>query len=604
MHRQAIRNLLAAVLAVMLFTSATPARAFWIFGGGDQPASSTIESTLAPQADATPESTDAPAAATVAERTSEDSAVLRVRLLSLEQPQALGLTLDGSYSVESDGGFRFARGTAVSVAADGDRVLLSCGGLTIDMGASVAFTRHAIDEGQPNGLYIHESLRDALYTGDLYLSAKDGRLDPVLYIDVEDYLYGVVPYEMSDSFPIEALKAQAVAARTYALNRRENAGTRPYDVVDTTADQVFRGYNPDYTNVIEAVDATRGVVGMYKGKYATCYFSASNGGQTALPSQLWGYSGDYGYLDVRDDPYDVENPSSVVKSLEIPADGEALPVGIAAALKAGVAEQLAALGCSEEIGDIGIVSVLGIEPCDAKHGEGNRMYTRLKVTLQVRAKQFTPIEDEQSSATVQSEVKVLQQPLSAYLDIYGDLKKNYNLKINSADCEITSVQTHQDENGTITGFTVQTRRFGHGVGMSQRGAQWMAGEYDRNWLEILAFYYPNMELVRMDYAREPLQALEDLPDSVGYARARPTPQPTPAPLPALKEGEYYARVALDSRGSTLNVRETPGTEGRIVAVLSYDQRLIVVEETGEGWAHIKTAEVSGYVSLDYIKPET
>ncbi len=265
------------------------------------------------------------------------------------------------------------------------------------------------------------------------LTGEKGAIVPVLSIDIEDYLYGVVPYEMSDSFPLEALKAQAVAARTYAMSRKAGAGTRAYDVVDTTADQVYRGVNPDMENAIAAVDATRGVVGLYNDTYATCYFSASNGGQTALPDQLWGYSGDYGYLDVRDDPYDLANPSSVVKRLSIPADGSALQKGLARTLKAGLAEQMAALGCSEELDDIGIVRILSIEPADPKFGEGNRMFQRLLVTMQVRAKQFTAVAPQtpapggqaqtpapdaaQSSATYRSEVVVLDQPLSATLDI-------------------------------------------------------------------------------------------------------------------------------------------------------------------------------------------
>ena len=58
-------------------------------------------------------------------------------------------------------------------------------------------------------------------------------------LSVEDYLLGVVPYEMSNSFPLEALKAQAVCARTYALSHVQ--GDPYYDLEDTTNDQVFRG---------------------------------------------------------------------------------------------------------------------------------------------------------------------------------------------------------------------------------------------------------------------------------------------------------------------------------------------------------------------------
>ena len=148
---------------------------------------------------------------------------------------------------------------------------------------------------------------------------------------------------MSDSFPLEALKAQAVAARTYAMGRKWVSATRDYDVVDTTQDQVYKGLDADYTNVIAAVEATRGVVGTYNGGFAMCYYTASNGGQTALATDIWGGEGDYGYLAMVDDPYDLENPSSLVNSVTFAGD-----LSDNAALKAMLEEGLAALNLPYE----------------------------------------------------------------------------------------------------------------------------------------------------------------------------------------------------------------------------------------------------------------
>ncbi len=543
---------------------------------------------------------------TIEKRTTEETALIRVLLKSLDAPVALGITLTGPYSIENDSGFRFQADTDLSVAVEGDSLYLSCGGLTLNMGTSLTLTRAASDDPHA-GLIIHDTGRENIYCGDLKLTNDKGVIMPVVTLDIEDYLYGVIPYEMSDSFPIEALKAQAVAARTYAMSRKAGAGNRAYDVVDTTGDQVFRGLDPDTENAIQAVDATRGVTGLYKGAYATCYFTASNGGQTALPNQIWGYSGDYGYLDVRDDPYDLANASSVVKTLTLTADGSQLPSRIQKALKSGLAEQMAALGCSEELADIGIVKVLSITPAAPKFEGGNRMFTRLDVSMQVQAKKFTQLTAEeaaQSSATYRSDVVVLDQPLTASLDIYEDLKPNFGLKINSADCEVTSVQENKNILGNLVSFDIQTRRFGHGVGLSQRGAQQMAGKNGLTWRQIVNFYYPGMTLVEMDYTRQPLQALDALPQNLGRARPRPTPKPTPAPLPALASGEIYARVALGSKSSTLNVRAEPSTDAAVKGVIDHGARLIVIEYTDNGWAHIKTAELEGYVSSAYIVKES
>ena len=102
----------------------------------------------------------------------------------------------------------------------------------------------------------------------------------MLTLGVEDYLLGVVPYEMGDSFPLEALKAQAIAARTYAL--RKSGSSEDYDVEDTTNDQAYRGRSASSPLSEQAVRETKGICGVYKGALAQCFYSASNGGQTEL----------------------------------------------------------------------------------------------------------------------------------------------------------------------------------------------------------------------------------------------------------------------------------------------------------------------------------
>ena len=590
------RRVLCALMALMLLTCAPASALGFIFGGG----------------------TNAPAPSAI-----EDDGMLRVYLKSLGDPASLGMTLAGSYTVEGDRGFRFERDTAIVLAADGESVLLSVGGLTIDMGPSLTLTRQAVTDGGENGIYIHESEKDALFEGDLSVSVQDGGLRCILTIHIEDYLKGVVAYEMSDSFPLEALKAQAVAARTYAMGRKWVSATRDYDVVDTTQDQVYKGLDADYTNVIAAVEATRGVVGTYNGGFAMCYYTASNGGQTALATDIWGGEGDYGYLAMVDDPYDLENPSSLVNSVTFAGD-----LSDNATLKAMLEEGLAALNLPYE--DVALESVASIEAVDPKF-EGSYMYTKLRFTLSVSAMlegwyaqegdAYAPLfpdgsefsEEMRASATglalarrgslglpyVYREGRaVLPETVTVDLSVYDQIKDGLSLGLNGGDYELVSATREEDGR-----FTISMRRFGHGVGMSQRGAQWMAGEYGMDYIEILNFYYPGMTLETIDWPEVELTPLEDLPESIGSARPRPTPTPTPAPLPPLEEGEYYATVELETRSSSLNVREQPSTSARIVAALDYGQRVIVCEDAGDGWVRIRTAELEGYVKLEYLKAE-
>lgn len=127
------------------------------------------------------------------------------------------------------------------------------------------------------------------FCGDLYFSTQGAGVGVVLEIPVEEYLLGVVGYEMSDSYPIEALKAQAVAARTYALRAKSARKGREYHVTDNTGDQVFKGLNSSQKNVRQAVKKSGGVVLTYIGKLAACYYGASNGRTDGIHRQHMGF---------------------------------------------------------------------------------------------------------------------------------------------------------------------------------------------------------------------------------------------------------------------------------------------------------------------------
>ena len=631
-----MRRSLSALVLVLILTLgvAAPASAGpldWLFGWGNSsedeavPANATVE---------------IPETAQVPDSQIEDDGMLRVYLKSLGGPEQLHITMAGAYTVENDAGFRFDRDTRIALSAAEGSVYMAVGGLTVNMGSSVTFTRHSVADGEENGLYIDETEKDTLYCGDLTVSVDgEGGLRPVLKIQMEDYLYGVVAYEMSDSFPLEALKAQAVAARTYAMQRKWNAGTKDYDVVDTTSDQVFKGYSAEYVNVIEAVDATRGVVGVYNGSFATCYYTASNGGQTALASQIWGSASDDGYLAMQEDPYDLENPSSLCSELTVSPQCEGSST-LKAMLEEGLGDVMAQAGFAD--GEWQFDAIESIQPVNPRF-EGSLMYDGLEFSIRVQvlaSALATPTptatpEPTPASASPSAGASISPSPTQTLplltatpestpsetpeatpewilseevykvtLSVYDQIKDGLSLGLNGSDYELISVETATDDTGAIQSFTLMMRRFGHGVGMSQRGAQWMAGEYGKTWLDILHFYYPGMSIERIEWPEAALTALADLPDSVGAARPMPTPTPSPAPLPALEEGEYYASVTLETKSSSLNVRQEPSTSARIVDQLSNGRRVIVSGDAdAEGWVPIHTAEISGYVKLEYLTKE-
>ncbi len=121
----------------------------------------------------------------------------------------------------------------------------------------------------------------------------------VNYVSMETYLRGVVPAEMPASWALEAVKAQAVAARTYAAKLRSSVSSGSiYDLCDTSACQVYKGVAAEYSSSDKAITATANKVVTYKDKLALTMFSSSNGG--------WSASGgaDYPYLTAKKDPYD------------------------------------------------------------------------------------------------------------------------------------------------------------------------------------------------------------------------------------------------------------------------------------------------------------
>lgn len=149
--------------------------------------------------------------------------------------------------------------------------------------------------------------------GFRYERVNGGNLTVVNIVDMEDYLIGVVPYEMSDSWPLEALKAQAVCARSYAYNSLNHHSSYHFDICNGTDCQVYYGYGGGSTynsNAARAVEETAGVYAKYNGKVIEPFYSASHGGASESVYNVWGSSlSTYPYLCGVKDPYEADTAS-------------------------------------------------------------------------------------------------------------------------------------------------------------------------------------------------------------------------------------------------------------------------------------------------------
>lgn len=146
-------------------------------------------------------------------------------------------------------------------------------------------------QGNDSGTQVTE--RSArTYRGDFEISNYNGQLAWINVLPMEEYLYSVVGGEVSASWPAEALKAQAVAARSYARFQEQGSKFKIADVVDTTLSQAYNGVSAEDKRIISAVDATAGEIVTKNNKVIEAIFSANSGGASADPSEVWNGGGD------------------------------------------------------------------------------------------------------------------------------------------------------------------------------------------------------------------------------------------------------------------------------------------------------------------------
>jgi len=134
------------------------------------------------------------------------------------------------------------------------------------------------------------------YRGALRSTFRNDTRVTVNVVPMESYVRGVVPSEMYAPWPQQALRAQAVASRTYAAYEREHTSNTAYDLCDTAACQAYGGYTAEAASSDDAVAATARRIVTYQGATAFAQFSASNGG--------WTVAGQFPYLPAQQDPYE------------------------------------------------------------------------------------------------------------------------------------------------------------------------------------------------------------------------------------------------------------------------------------------------------------
>lgn len=289
-------------------------------------------------------------------------------------------------------------------------------------------------------------------------------LTVVNVVPVEEYLYGVVGKEMSPSWHREALKAQAVAARTYAISHKNYFASRGFDMTDDTSSQIYAGINGESPSVIAAVDATRGEILTYGGKPIDAFFCSTAGGWTENSENVWGSRIPY-LRGVSDD-------SSRMPSYRwsVTTTPEKLAANLTAAGKG--------VGKVRSI----TLSPLGKRPMAVSdRGVSGRVL----------------------SMTVNGSAGSVRVTGNAFQSIYGLKSTLFDFSQGGAVPDPDSGRKRRSATMTVKAgvpITIYGYGWGHGLGMSQYGAYQMAQEHgsaDTYYRTILTHYYTGTRLEKL-----------------------------------------------------------------------------------------------------------
>lgn len=291
--------------------------------------------------------------------------------------------------------------------------------------------------------------------GARFLHTTEG-LTVINYVDLEDYLKGVVPGEMPSSWPTEALKAQAVCARNYAVTNWNKFQKYGFNLDDTTQSQVYLGVSGEKAETNRAIEETKNIFLTYNGTLATTFFYSSSGGHTESSKYAWG--GDYPYLVGVEDPYDTSKEWTVPYT---PDEIEEKLSGIGVAIGDITDLEVIERSPSGRIIDLNIIGTDGNYHAKL---EKSRSLFNLRSNLFTITKKGNEIKPVTVITARGLEERQITQPI------------------------LTATGEIPYEVGTPTEYIFQGTGYGHGVGMSQYGAKGMA-EQGYNFEQILTHYF-------------------------------------------------------------------------------------------------------------------
>jgi len=337
---------------------------------------------------------------------------------------------------------------------------------------------------------------------------NDSTLISINKVDLESYLYGVVPCESSASWPTEALKAQTLTARTYAAANLNPNAYYGYDLEDNTTDQVYGGYSSEYEATNEAVNDTNGEMIYYDGKLIDAVFHSTSGGSTEDSENVWVNA--LPYLRGVEDEYSNVSPitewnqsytkQDIIDRLKLYGNNVSDLYSIEIT---EVSENNRVLECifSTDVGEITytkdkVRSVLGLKSLwfsignSSKYYFTNELYANSNTEVTSRGGVIDTIIDNNDGTIENSDKSTLDSGNISGKYIISSTGTESQSKNNLAFISKSGVSII---NSSTSEYNISGRGWGHGVGMSQYGAMQMAKE-GFTYEEILKYYYTGVNI--------------------------------------------------------------------------------------------------------------
>ena len=333
-----------------------------------------------------------------------------------------------------------------------------------------------------------------------FIRVDSGKMTAVNKVSFDEYLCGVVSTEMSPSWPIEALKAQAIAARNYAVLTVSYKKYKYYNISDTTNDQAYKGYILETGNTTRAVNETTGEVLLYDGKLVSAFYFSSSGGYTEDSENVWVNA--VAYLKAVKDIYEKTNSNS---NWEVSIKKDDISVTLLGLNKyIGDIVDLQTQK-SEKTGRVLELTIIGTSGTYKLQKENIRTFFKPILGSILKSRDFDVVKSNTTgSSSVYIKGSESTNNKNIFTDTYVRGSDGSVKKIDSSTStlvlkgsENTKKLTAQSTNVLDDKFVLRGSGWGHAVGMSQYGAKGMAEEgfkYD----EILRFYYTGTNVFKND----------------------------------------------------------------------------------------------------------